>query len=176
VRGKFLEASRTRVVPQRCIEPIRSMLHEVVRAGTGRGAALRGWKTYGKTGTTSGNADAWFIGWSEGRVLGVWMGKRRDEPGEALAGSGPPAHLFKRVSTSVNALVEERLRLDRSAGSLTADAGTGQSRRGAPNDREPGLPARTSDVPIPPMRPQSRRRGTSRRARNRSDSAAPRRI
>ncbi len=165
VRGKFLETSRTRVVPQRCIEPIRSMLHEVVRAGTGRGAALRGWKTYGKTGTTSGNADAWFIGWSEGRVLGVWMGKRRDEPGEVLAGSGPPAHLFRRVSTSVNALVEERRRHDRNAGSMTADAGTRQSGRGAQNEREPGLPARTSDVPIPPMRPQSRRRRTSRRAR-----------
>ena len=57
--------------------------------GDGRGAAS-GLKTYGKTGTTSGNADAWFIGWSEGRVLGVWMGKRRDEPGEASRAAARP--------------------------------------------------------------------------------------
>jgi penicillin-binding protein 1A len=177
VRGKFLEANQTRVVPQRCIEPIRSMLHEVVRAGTGRGAALQGWRTYGKTGTTSANADAWFIGWSEGRVLGVWMGKRRDAPGEAVAGSGPPADLFRRVSTSVNALVEERRRHERSAGTMTADAGTRQGGRGAATDGEPRLPARTSNIPIPPMRPQSRRRPTSRPvSRRRSDASASRRL
>jgi membrane peptidoglycan carboxypeptidase len=51
---------------------------------TGTGARLRRWNAYGKTGTTTANADAWFIGWSEGRVLGTWMGKRRDVAGEVI--------------------------------------------------------------------------------------------
>jgi penicillin-binding protein 1A len=108
VRASFLEGTRVRVVPQKCIEPTRAVLNEVVRSGTGRRAALRRWKAYGKTGTTTGNADAWFIGWSQGKVLGIWMGKRRDAGGSAIAGRDAPADLFRRVSTSVNEAVEAR--------------------------------------------------------------------
>jgi len=84
------------------------VLNEVVQSGTGRGARLARWKAYGKTGTTTGNADAWFIGWSEGRVLGIWMGKRRDATGEALAGKGAPADLFRLVSNSANEMMDYR--------------------------------------------------------------------
>jgi penicillin-binding protein 1A len=116
VRANFLESTRVRVIPQRCIEPARAALSEVVRSGTGQGAALRGWKVYGKTGTTSGNADAWFIGWSEGRVLGIWMGRRRDAAGETLAGRGAPAEYFRRVATSANTMASYRLAQERSGG------------------------------------------------------------
>ena len=108
VRADFLEPTRTRVIPERCVEPTRAVLNEVVRSGTGHGAALSRWKAYGKTGTTTGHADAWFVGWSEGRVLGVWMGKRRDAPGEGLAGKGAPTEYFRRVSGSANEMMEYR--------------------------------------------------------------------
>ena len=112
VRETFFDGQRTRVIPQKCIEPTRSVLSEVVRTGTGRGAALHKWKAFGKTGTTTGNADAWFIGWSEGRVLGTWMGKRRDAVGESrIAGKDAPANFFRRVSTSVNEMAEYRRNL-----------------------------------------------------------------
>jgi penicillin-binding protein 1A len=117
VRANFLERTQERVIPQRCVEPTRSVLGEVVRSGTARGAALQGWKAFGKTGTTTGNADAWFIGWSEGRVLGVWMGRRRDAAGEGLAGKGAPADYFRRVSGSANAMMAYRLEQERSKGS-----------------------------------------------------------
>jgi penicillin-binding protein 1A len=57
------------------------MLEKVVDEGTAR--RLRGtWKEYGgftnpiagKTGTTQGNADAWFIGMTPELVAGVWVG------------------------------------------------------------------------------------------------------
>jgi penicillin-binding protein 1A len=117
VRASFLERTQARVIPQRCVEPTRSVLGEVVRTGTGRGAALQGWKAFGKTGTTTGNADAWFIGWSEGRVLGVWMGRRRDTPGEGLAGKGAPADYFRRVSGSANAMMAYRRNQEQGQGS-----------------------------------------------------------
>jgi penicillin-binding protein 1A len=44
VRASFLEPTRTRVIPQKCIEPTRAVLHEVVRSGTGQSAALSRWK------------------------------------------------------------------------------------------------------------------------------------
>ena len=70
VRANFLEQSRVRIIPEKCVQSTRTVLNEVVRNGTGSGARLRRWQAYGKTGTTTGNADAWFIGWSEGRVSG----------------------------------------------------------------------------------------------------------
>src|SRR5215213_5819867 len=78
------------------------------------------WKAYGKTGTTTGHADAWFVGWSEGRVLGVWMGKRRDASGEGLAGKGAPAEYFRRVSTSANEMMDYRMAQARHKGDRPA--------------------------------------------------------
>lgn len=105
-RGRVLatsmDASKTRAIPARCVAPVRALLREVVRSGTGRGAQLARWAAYGKTGTTTGNADAWFIGWSERHVVGFWMGKRRDAGGAAVAGGGVPADYFKRLATDLN--------------------------------------------------------------------------
>jgi penicillin-binding protein 1A len=108
VRANYLEADRVRAIPKRCVQPARTVLKEVVKNGTGSGARLRRWDAYGKTGTTTGNVDAWFIGWSEGRVLGIWMGKRRDVAGEAVAGKGAPADLFRRVSNTANEMMDYR--------------------------------------------------------------------
>ena len=108
VRANFLEADRVRAIPERCVQPTRAVLKEVVKSGTGSGARLQRWQAFGKTGTTTGNADAWFIGWSEGRVLGIWMGKRRDVAGEAVVGKGAPADLFRRVSNTANEMMDYR--------------------------------------------------------------------
>jgi penicillin-binding protein 1A len=108
LRANLLETTRARVIAERCIQPTRTVLSEVVRSGTGHAARLERWPAYGKTGTTTANADAWFIGWSEDRVLGIWMGKRRDAPGGALAGAGAPADLFRRIATSTNEMMEYR--------------------------------------------------------------------
>ena len=102
VRADFLTTMRKRVIPEECVEPTQTVLREVVQNGTGRAARLRDWATYGKTGTSTGNTDAWFIGWSEQRVLGVWMGRRHGETGPALAGAGAPAAYFGRVANAVN--------------------------------------------------------------------------
>ena len=112
----MLEIARTRVIPEKCIQPTRAVLSEVVRSGTGRGARLQRWNAYGKTGTTSGNADGWFIGWSEGRVLGIWMGKRRDVAGSAIAGAGAPADLFRLISNSSNEMADYRAGRERNNG------------------------------------------------------------
>jgi|GEM_PF-3141194 len=102
VRADFLTPMRKRVIPEKCIEPTQAVLREVVEHGTGRVAQMKRWAAYGKTGTSTGNTDAWFIGWSEQRVFGVWMGRRRGEAGQAVAGAGAPAAYFGRVATAVN--------------------------------------------------------------------------
>jgi penicillin-binding protein 1A len=148
VRAEFLEPSRVRVIPQKCVQPTRTVLNEVVRSGTGMGARLRRWNAYGKTGTTTGNADAWFIGWSEGRVLGTWMGKRRDAPGEAIAGKGAPAEFFRRVSNSTNEMMDYRTSQGRRDGkSKTVTASVPER-------------AKPSAVPRPPERELAQAKGT----------------
>jgi len=112
VRADFLTITRTRVVPERCIDLTQTVLREVVRTGTGQAARLKHWPAYGKTGTSTGNTDAWFIGWSEQRVLGIWMGRRREATGPALAGAGAPAAYFGRVSGAVNEWAERQQKLE----------------------------------------------------------------
>jgi penicillin-binding protein 1A len=112
VRADFLTPTRKRVIPERCIEPTQAVLREVVEHGMGRAAQMKGWAAYGKTGTSTGNADAWFVGWSEQRVFGVWMGRRRGETGHAVAGAGAPAAYFGRVATAVNEWTERQRSLE----------------------------------------------------------------
>jgi penicillin-binding protein 1A len=160
VLANLMSENRTRVIPKRCIEPTRSVLNEVIRTGTGRGATLRRWKAYGKTGTTTGNADAWFVGWSEGRVLGIWMGKRRGEESQTVAGKGAPADLFKRVLNSANELAERRrLKLPRELGPIMA--GKDGARAGSSSDpmqtssHVRKSPALSLQIPRPPRRPKN---------------------
>jgi penicillin-binding protein 1A len=53
---------------------VRSMLYEVVRAGTGSNAKIPGYEVYGKTGTTNDYTDAWFAGGVPGLVTVVYAG------------------------------------------------------------------------------------------------------
>jgi penicillin-binding protein 1A len=145
VRARFMETSRARAIPARCVEPTRRILREVVRGGTGQGAGLRAWPVFGKTGTTTGNADAWFVGWSEGRVMGVWMGRRRDAEGAALAGRGAPADLFRRVAGSANAMTDARLERARPAPQVA------RAKPAKPAEARRPAEARTRPAPVPLM-------------------------
>ena len=50
------------------------MLQQVVRGGTGGGAALADRPVAGKTGTSEGGRDLWFIGSIPQLTTGVWLG------------------------------------------------------------------------------------------------------
>ena len=57
---------------------IVNMLNGVIENGTGRAAMIKGRPLAGKTGTTDGNFDAWFMGFSPDLAVGVFVGF--DEP------------------------------------------------------------------------------------------------
>jgi penicillin-binding protein 1A len=70
-------ASRT--APERLMEPttaflINHLLQEVVQMGTGAEASKLGKPAGGKTGTTNDSFDAWFMGFTQDLVTGVWVG------------------------------------------------------------------------------------------------------
>ena len=69
------------------------LLQSAVMSGTGRAANI-GRPVAGKTGTTSGNKDGWFVGFSSGMTTGVWMGKDNARPVAGLQGGTAPARAF----------------------------------------------------------------------------------
>lgn len=69
-----------RVLDEQTAYLMTSMLQSVVRGGTAARAQRIGQNIAGKTGTTNGNKDAWFLGFSPSYVCGVWVGL--DQPGK----------------------------------------------------------------------------------------------
>ena len=53
---------------------ITNMLMDVIQSGTGRRAKKIGRPLAGKTGTTNGYNDAWFVGYAPNLATGVWVG------------------------------------------------------------------------------------------------------
>jgi penicillin-binding protein 1A len=76
------------------------MLAAVVSRGTGRAAAVAGHTVAGKTGTTQDFRDAWFIGWIDGEIIGVWLGNDNDTPMKAVQGGSLPARLFHDIAVA----------------------------------------------------------------------------
>ena len=71
------------------------------RGGVARARARRrrcpGATVAGKTGTTQDSRDAWFIGWTDGEIIGVWLGNDDNAPmkdvhGRRPAGTAVPRH------------------------------------------------------------------------------------
>ncbi len=86
------------LLPQ-TIEHMNALLANVTAdGGTGRRAAgvnVLG----GKTGTSNGNRDAWFIGATDKLVIGVWMGNDDFTPmSSKITGGTIPAEIFHKIS------------------------------------------------------------------------------
>lgn len=84
--------------PQK-VADLKYMLGNVVQFGTGRRANLEFTKTYGKTGTTQSYRDAWFMGFTDHLVTGVWYGNDDYTPTKRLTGGNLPAMTFKTFMT-----------------------------------------------------------------------------
>jgi penicillin-binding protein 1A len=76
------------------VADIDRMLRAVVTEGTGRAAALDDRPVAGKTGTSQGFRDGWFIGFSADWVVGVWVGNDDGTPMKKVTGGGLPARIW----------------------------------------------------------------------------------
>src|SRR5690606_7866827 len=77
---------------------VRQSLMEVVDRGTGTAVRRVGYKgpAAGKTGTTNGSTDTWFVGFTPQAVAAVWIGF--DEPRRIMGGAyGTGGHLAAPV-------------------------------------------------------------------------------
>jgi penicillin-binding protein 1A len=85
-------------------EPLVRMLQRVVESGTGRAAALDGFAA-GKTGTSQSFRDAWFIGFTEPLVVGVWVGNDDGTPMDEVSGGTLPARIWRQFMAEAQAMV-----------------------------------------------------------------------
>ncbi len=77
------------------------LLQGVVERGTGRAAALRGFAA-GKTGTSQDYRDAWFIGFNDALIVGVWVGNDDHSPMRRVVGGTLPATIWKSFMEQAN--------------------------------------------------------------------------
>jgi penicillin-binding protein 1A len=85
-----------RLIDENTVQTMDSLLQAVVQdpAGTGRAAQLPGRMAAGKTGTSQDERDAWFIGYTDAMITGVWMGNDDRTPMDNVTGGGLPATLW----------------------------------------------------------------------------------
>ncbi len=84
-----------RVVDRRHVQAIDDMLGAVVTWGTGTAAQIDA-RAAGKTGTSQGNRDAWFIGYAGDLVAGVWLGNDDGSSMANVTGGGAAARIWRR--------------------------------------------------------------------------------
>ncbi len=89
------------VISPRHARQMRTMLRKVVTEGTGKVVDLPFFAA-GKTGTTKSNRDAWFIGFTDRALLGIWMGNDDGHPMKDISGGGLPALMFTELARRVH--------------------------------------------------------------------------
>ena len=90
-----------RIITESAARQLTWMMTKVVEEGTGQRAQIPGWQIAGKSGTTQGARDAWFIGFTGNYVTGVWMGYDDNRRLSGVTGGGLPATIWKETMTRV---------------------------------------------------------------------------
>jgi len=86
---------RAQVLDPRTIRLMNKLTRRVVEAGTGTRANLPDRMVAGKTGTSNGYRDAWFIGYTPGLIAGVWMGNDNFTPMNRVTGGTAPTMAWR---------------------------------------------------------------------------------
>ncbi len=90
-----------RVINEEAARQLTWMMHQVVEQGTGERGRIEGVQLAGKTGTTNGQRDAWFVGFSSDYVIGVWMGYDDNRQLTGVTGGGLPAEIWRQTMEGV---------------------------------------------------------------------------
>jgi membrane peptidoglycan carboxypeptidase len=86
-------------------QPMMDMLRRVVEQGTGRAASI-GDDVGGKTGTSQNHRDAWFVGFTNSLIVGVWVGNDDNTPMRGVVGGTLPASIWRQFVRGATPLLE----------------------------------------------------------------------
>jgi penicillin-binding protein 1A len=129
-----------RVLSESVAQQAKSILSTVVTSGTAARARLPEFAA-GKTGSTEGYGDAWFVGFTKRMTVAVWVGyadefkpMETEYRGQPVAGGTFPAEIWRDFMMAANQILEDRVNAERA---------------------EKGLPPRdqTETAPVEPVAP-----------------------
>ncbi|MBN8201797.1 transglycosylase domain-containing protein [Bacillus sp. NTK034] len=88
---------QTQIWSEKTIEKVRDLMARTVQSGTARKARLPDGYAGGKTGTTNGYYDFWFVGLTGKYTAGVWVGKDRPGSLAAIESDSPQLLIWKDI-------------------------------------------------------------------------------
>ncbi len=103
--GELIEyrpPERVRVLRKETAISMISVLGSVVSYGTGTRARACGCAAAGKTGTTQGDRDAWWVGFTPDLSCAVWVGNDHNDPMRRAAGGKFAAPIWARFIKGAN--------------------------------------------------------------------------
>jgi penicillin-binding protein 1A len=134
------DAPQPQVLQTRVVQDMNFMLNKVVEEGTGKRALLDGIRAAGKTGTTNGYRDAWFVGYTGNLVTGVWFGNDDHTSTKNMTGGTLPAMAWKEVMAFAHQNLEIRpIPGVQDSGPAVAFA-SGRSQASTPANAQPAAP------------------------------------
>ena len=89
------EPEAPQVIKRKVAEQMNWMLNRVVEEGTGRRAQLGFTNVAGKTGTSTGPKDVWFVGFTGKYVAVVWLGNDNNRPMSGTTGGQYAAPIWQ---------------------------------------------------------------------------------
>ncbi|MBO6970891.1 MAG: transglycosylase domain-containing protein [Prochlorococcus marinus CUG1431] len=95
-KNKFISK---KILDLKVNKKVKKLLEKSVKEGTSKAAFIKGKKIYGKTGTSDGNRDLWFIGSIDKLTTGIWIGY--DNNAETELSSGNAAYLWKKFISEI---------------------------------------------------------------------------
>jgi penicillin-binding protein 1A len=112
-------SGQNKVIAKQVVDPAvaaeaKTLLTSVVTSGTGENAQTAE-VTWGKTGTTDDNGDAWFVGSTDELTIAVWVGHADSNTpmetefgGQPVDGGTYPALIFSRIVDAWEGLQDDR--------------------------------------------------------------------
>jgi penicillin-binding protein 1A len=88
--------NRKRVISEDTTEHMKMLLRRAVVDGSAR-RALSSFKISGKTGTSQDYRDAWFVGYTDQYVIGVWLGNDDFSPMKYVTGGTFPTVIARNI-------------------------------------------------------------------------------
>src|SRR5262249_6369807 len=101
-----------RVIDEDPLKELKAMLVAVIENGTGHGAKLSV-PAAGKTGTSQDYRDAWFLGFTDDLVTGVWLGNDDNQAMKRVTGGSLPAMTWHDIMTEAEAHYDPSTRYTR---------------------------------------------------------------
>jgi len=106
IYNRDLTAPRERILTDKTVGYMDTLMRAVVTGGTGTRAAIDGVPAVGKTGTTSDYRDAWFCGFTGNYVATVWYGNDDYSRMNNMTGGTLPAETWQKFMAYAHTNIE----------------------------------------------------------------------